>query len=355
MSFNRPVSLKILVLTARPLCPVLEESHPVYSIKAVHAVPLSEERATVAVNALLSRTTRNARPSLLPPLDGRIGSEDSITRPETSTRAVKFSDRDEIKVMTPITTRGPFTDPQNDAIYSPTSSSGRSSPGSEISQTGPIERTIASRLAFWNRSTRKEQSNDFSDSYPVDDQDSPLDTVTEGSNKSPAEVLGDIIVDTAPSPMTQEETHNQLEGKIVREAIREFSKGGMYFAYSFGWCFNTYISYVRTLTLLLMVDITRCLQHKRDQVCKAKRHSALLADLNISESGPSSEPSKDGVDPLAEPSPMLPLWRRVDKQFWWNEWLSKRFIDAGVRSQFRTHVRLTDRRLLFSYMGTSSL
>jgi phosphatidylinositol 4-phosphatase len=84
------------------------------------------------------------------------------------------------------------------------------------------------------------------------------------------------------------------------------------------------------LILLRRADITRCLQHKRDQVCKAKRHSALLADLNISESGQPHKSLKDGVDPLAEPSPMLPLWRRVDKQFWWNERLSKRFIDAGV-------------------------
>lgn len=38
------------------------------------------------------------------------------------------------------------------------------------------------------------------------------------------------------------------------------------------------------------------------------------------------------VDPLAEPYPTLPLWRRVDRQFWWNEWLSKPFIDAGLHS-----------------------
>jgi hypothetical protein len=52
--------------------------------------------------------------------------------------------------------------------------------------------------------------------------------------QEPAEVLGDIIATTAPTPITQEETHNQLEDKIVRETIREFSKGGMYFAYNFG-------------------------------------------------------------------------------------------------------------------------
>ena len=86
-----------------------------------------------------------------------------------------------------------------------------------------------------------------------------------------------------------------------------------------------------SLILFGRVDITRCLQHKRGQVCKANKHDALLADLKISESGPSPRSSVDGVNPLAEPSPTLPLWRRVDKQFWWNEWLSKLFIDAGVR------------------------
>jgi hypothetical protein len=86
------------------------------------------------------------------------------------------------------------------------------------------------------------------------------------------------------------------------------------------------------LILLPRPDITRCLQHKRDEVCKANKHCALLADLKISEN---AGPSVDGVGPLAEPSPMLPLWRRVDKQFWWNEWLSKLFIDAGVWSQFQ--------------------
>lgn len=237
--------------------------------------------------------------------------------------------------MTPIVTQDKFADPQSDAIYSPSSSSGRSSPNSETSQTGPIERTITNRLAFWDRSTKRDRSHDFSDSYPVDDPDSPPDSVGARVFKGPAEVLGNIIATSAPAPLTREETHNQLEDKIVRETIREFSKGGMYFAYSFGQCFNA-LYCTSALTLMRRADITRCLQHKRDQVCKAKRHDALLADLNISENGPTPESSKDGVDPLAEPSPMLPLWRRVDKQFWWNESLSRLFIEAGVWSQFWT-------------------
>lgn len=229
-------------MTVRSLCLVLDEDHPVYAIKTVHSIPLSEERATVAVHALSSRNTRNSRPSLLPLVKNAFGTEETATQPENPTRAVKFANEDEVKVMTPIATRRDFVDLQNDAIYTASSSSsGRSSPNSEISQAGPIEQTIASRLAFWNRSTRKGQSRDFTDSYPVDDPDSSLGTTITGNHKGPAEVLGDIIDTTAPAPMTPEETHNQLENKIVRETIREFSKGGMYFSYSFGQSFNAHI------------------------------------------------------------------------------------------------------------------
>jgi len=38
--------------------------------------------------------------------------------------------------------------------------------------------------------------------------------------------------------------------------------------------------------------------------------------------------------PIVESYLVLPLWRRVDKHFWWNEWMSKPFIDAGVCSFF---------------------
>ena len=221
---------------------VLDEDHPVYAIKTVHAIPLSEERATVAVNALLSRNSRNPRTSLLPSTDDDVSAEDSSAQARASSRAVKFADGDEIKVMTPLATQGDnFADLQNNPINSPPSSSGRSSPSSELSQTGPVERTIVSRLAFWNRLSKRGKLDDFSDSYPLEDPDSSLDTIMAHGRQEPAEVLGDIISTTAPAPTTQEETHNQLEDKIVREAIREFSKGGMYFAYNFGQRFGVCI------------------------------------------------------------------------------------------------------------------
>lgn len=77
-------------------------------------------------------------------------------------------------------------------------------------------------------------------------------------------------------------------------------------------------------------DITRSLQHKHELISKAKMQNALLADLNALDDSTHLSPIGDKTDVLAEPSPTLPLWRRVDRQFWWNEWLSKPFVDAGV-------------------------
>jgi hypothetical protein len=139
----------------------------------------------------------------------------------------------------------------------------------------------------------------------------------------------------APAPASTEEQHTVLEDKIVKQCIREFTKGGMYFAYTFGEFFKEF----QILASESAPDITRSLQHKQQQVAKSQKQHALLADLNALPT-PEARDSMDNqpldedarADVLAEPYPTLPLWRRVDRQFWWNEWMAKPFIDAGVRS-----------------------
>jgi hypothetical protein len=77
-------------------------------------------------------------------------------------------------------------------------------------------------------------------------------------------------------------------------------------------------------------DITRSLQHKQDLLAKARKQHALLTNLNALNASELGSNPDDRIDTLAEPFPTLPLWRRVDRDFWWNEWLLKPFIDAGV-------------------------
>jgi hypothetical protein len=53
-------------------------------------------------------------------------------------------------------------------------------------------------------------------------------------NEEPATMVDSILAATAPPPASVEEKQTELERKIIRECIKEFSKGGMYFAYNFG-------------------------------------------------------------------------------------------------------------------------
>ena len=52
----------------------------------------------------------------------------------------------------------------------------------------------------------------------------------------PEKVVEAIVNATAPAPSSNEERHRELEEKVVRECVRELTKGGMYFAYTFGRC-----------------------------------------------------------------------------------------------------------------------
>jgi hypothetical protein len=56
----------------------------------------------------------------------------------------------------------------------------------------------------------------------------------EEENEEPERMVESIIAATAPPPASVEEKQSELERKIIRECIKEFSKGGMYFAYNFG-------------------------------------------------------------------------------------------------------------------------
>jgi len=89
----------------------------------------------------------------------------------------------------------------------------------------------------------------------------------------------------------------------------------------------------------LASDITHSLQHKQEQIAKTLKQNVLLAELDALDPSTQTMASGEDVDVLAEPLPTLPLWRRVDRQFWWNEHLSKPFIDAGVSAVSASPVR----------------
>lgn len=234
-----------------------------------------------------------------------------------------------------------------------------------LSPASPVIEAIVPRLSFWNKITGPAQSlsqtllpaygkgkekEKVSESKPAElassaallgvesehedhQEPSEIERLIHEKKAEPSEVLKNVLAAFTSQPASQEERHTELETKIVRECVRSFSKGGMYFAYTFG----AFRSYKGSLINAYSSDITRSLQHKQDRLSKSRKEYSLLAELDAlpGKEQPISPQSitqrLDRVSASAEPYPMLPLWRRVDRQFWWNEWLSKPFVDAGVR------------------------
>lgn len=177
-----------------------------------------------------------ARPSLLVPVntsrDHSSGKAGSIG--DVGSR-VKFSEECEVKVMTPVTIDG-FSTRDTERPPSPASMvSVASSVSSEVSATH-VTKLLATRLSFWKTSDAK-TSNVESD---VDEEDRPLDSLIHEDMSEPQEVLSRIIETAAPPPTTIREKYTELETKILRQTIKEFAKGEMYYAYDFGKAIHSY-------------------------------------------------------------------------------------------------------------------
>ena len=229
---------------------VLDPRHTVYSVKGVTAIPLVEDRARNVLLSLASRNRHDRRTSLLPTElaarefavettddDLLAGSEDGDA--EGKKLRVKFADQHEVKVVSPV------ADQEFDLSVDPTppSPSSTASTPSSIQSTNSdaVVKTLAERLSFWTRlSKRNSKQVSTSDHTLVEQPDGTrlepeeLASLVKDQSKNPEEVIESVVSSAAPPPQTTEEKHSELEEKIVRECIREYTRGGMYFAYSFG-------------------------------------------------------------------------------------------------------------------------
>jgi hypothetical protein len=96
-----------------------------------------------------------------------------------------------------------------------------------------------------------------------------VNRILEAENEEPATVVDSIVAATAPPPASVEEKQSELERKIVRECIREYSKGGMYFAYNFGKSTDSttllatwMLRFSQTLRALCNINKTSWLKHR---------------------------------------------------------------------------------------------
>ncbi|KIM48704.1 hypothetical protein M413DRAFT_21047 [Hebeloma cylindrosporum] len=334
-------SSHLLVITSRTeIGNVLDPLHSVYCVKGVTEIPLREEQARIALNTLAARNIALTRPSLLNThnaeatdisLDMSDEHQPPKVQPTDSNRKeyprVQFSSNPDVEGGIHLNTNAGIGNSIRRPSSAQSTASDISTPSSEASApTSPVFKTLASRLSFWSRLSKRTPASPISmeSEFPVvpepmslNEEEDVLENMMSEGKEEPAQVIESILASTAPPPATSEERHSELETKVVRECIREYTKGDMYFAYNF--------------------DLTRSLQHKQEQVLKSQKQHDLLAGLGALPSPDNKatvplSPIESKWSPSIEPNQTLPLWRRVDKQFWWNEWMSKPFIDAGLHS-----------------------
>jgi hypothetical protein len=199
----------------------------------------------MAINTLISRNISLTRPSLLPSdtLDTvyHEPETDTSTEPGSATPKpngaprVQFSSEEHIKLLSPIKKSFDSSTDVDDTPPSPTISVNSSSGDSEFStHTSPVAKTIANRLSFWSRLSKRTSTSIYPTPTSVADEQQALDAIIMEGKEDPAAVLQEILTNTAPPPALEKERHSELEDKIIRECIREYTKGGMYFAYNFG-------------------------------------------------------------------------------------------------------------------------
>ncbi|KAG9053190.1 hypothetical protein FS842_008540 [Serendipita sp. 407] len=79
------------------------------------------------------------------------------------------------------------------------------------------------------------------------------------------------------------------------------------------------------------LDLSSSLQRKQQQIERLKKRESILTDLNALGDWSPLE-SGEVAQPWKEPLPNVPLWRRVDRRFWWNEHLLQPLIEAELHS-----------------------
>lgn len=181
--------------------------------------------------------------------------------------------------------------------------------------------------------------------------DPPLDSVAEGSESrsstpinvppSPALSATSVGSDKPPRPGSPNPPapvdapqRRELENKVLSQMQQELASGEFYYSFEF--------------------DSSHSLQYKRHRMSSRTTSASLLNQLlgeggapekssffprsgntpPASPGGRSNKSTASGAEmgDIVEPDVHLPLWRRYDRRFFWNEWLVRDFIDLGLHA-----------------------
>ncbi|KAG8746916.1 hypothetical protein FRC10_003087 [Ceratobasidium sp. 414] len=312
---------------------VFSPSRPVYTIKSIAAIPLRQDQARTTLNGLTARKTPQTPNPLRsnPNIEPETPAEDvpDLTPVVTEPR-VKFAP-DPPQVMQRLALNGSSTS-LGESTESPTAS-GASTPlssTSSLSGTTPVAKMLINRLTFWSKPRTPGPAPPTLDTTHVQDAiHNPHPNHTE-EDKEPEEALQKILnTGSAPAPVSAEERNAELTRKVVREVVRQYSLGCMYYSLDVA-------PFGIRLKHTAIPDLSTSLQDKHDQFTRVQRETAVLDSLaavkgKLSPSASTTQqPTK--ADAFAEPHALLPLWLRVpqrSRRFWWNEVLAAPFVEAG--------------------------
>lgn len=210
------------------MCTVLDANHSIYSVKSVHAIPLVKDRAQHTLDTITSQIS----PSHIP---DDVAQDSALVNESTSNARVKFANEDSVKTMSPtgVGTVDDIRAEERLSLASPPSSRTSSPTPSDSSASPHLVKAIADRMSFWTRLSRRQPTSTH-ESIAGSHEHRSLDSIIQSAQGKPEAVIDTIIASTAPPPDSVEERHSELEDRVLRECIREYVKGCMYFAYHFG-------------------------------------------------------------------------------------------------------------------------
>lgn len=265
----------LLLISDKRLAATLPGDKSIYGLSRVWAIPLSSHEASAAI-------TKH--------LDHRVSSSSSSSSSSDS--------EDVVDVETPSIEKDP---PLADA------------PATNLLSSKPRKQSFSMGALFWPKPTMSQQP--LPALQPISRTASPSKVASAiiSENEEPEKAIDHLrhASDPASHSHTEPEPHphvaretisrQNLDHKILREAIRELESGGMWFATDF--------------------DATH------DTQTKAKRLQEVETAKQESKKG---EVTEDKINVLQEPDRAQALWKRADERFFWNRWLSKPFTDQGL-------------------------
>jgi phosphatidylinositol 4-phosphatase len=202
---------------------VCSSTRQVFGVREVVYIPLEYTGAKVILERLVNRLRRpGLQPLAVDPLyQGEPGDNDSLH--------VKWAPQ-HLPTLTPDATS---------VLSSSPTSSGYSTPTTTGASISPLANTLAEKLSFWKRqrgagvseaslTVSKASGGHETIGEMLDDMDNGDTSI------APSQAVEDIVTAAAPEPKSAEERYLALEVKVLKETVRQFTKGGMYFSYSFG-------------------------------------------------------------------------------------------------------------------------